>query len=465
MRRSEYWQDIPDEAFAAFERRVALVELLLDRKVSTAEKRHAKHFYMHAHRISDRTVRRYLRRYRLAGPRALLFYRFRRPPERIADAELREKLIELVRELPTRSVPQLRRLLAADRRWTEAIGRISDRTVYRFLQEKSLGKKDRQALAISAERRFYRSFEATRSLSLIQGDARDGIWLTGADGKRRKTYLFLWIDDYSRKILFGKYYESEKLPRMEDSFKYALLRYGIPDSAYLDNGSVYISKHFAFVLTALKIKKIHHPPYQAHCKGKIEADMKIIKHQFQNEAQRAGMSTLEELNTAFWAWSEMDFNTRIHSATGQTPDARFIAGLAEDHRRVEDLSWFVSLFLWRENRTVSKYGKVRLHGNEYPVSKKPAGTVVQVRFDPCDLREVYLYDQAELFLERSWPSKQQRLSAPGIPEERPEVPEKVSEAGRTFFARLRERYLKAHRGETALDFSRFYTPKENAADE
>ena len=60
------------------------------------------------------------------------------------------------------------------------------------------------------------------------------IWLTDADGKAYKSYLFLWIDDYSRKILFGKYYASEKLPRMEDSFKYAVLRYGIPEKAYLD---------------------------------------------------------------------------------------------------------------------------------------------------------------------------------------------------------------------------------------
>lgn len=466
MSRSEYWPDIPDKAFEEFQHRLELVELLLDERVSMKEKREAKQAYRYAHKVSDRTIRRYLQLYRKKGARGLLFYRFPTyATERIDDPALRAKLIELVHELPSRSIPQLRRLLAATDEFARKIERISDRTIYRFLSEHSLGKKDRIGLELHSGRSVYRSFEAPHSLALIQGDARDGIWLTGPDGTTFKSYLFLWIDDYSRKILFGKYYASEKLPRMEDSFKYAVLRYGIPYSAYLDNGKVYISKHFAFVLAKLGCKKIHHPAFQAHCKGKIEAQMKIIKHEFQDEAQRAGMHTLDELNTAFWAWSELSFNKRIHSATGQTPDKRFVTGLPADHRRVEDLSWFLSLFLWRENRKVSKYGKIKLHGNEYPVTRKPANTVVQVRFDPCDLREVYLYDRNETFLEKSWPSKQRTIVVPGIPEERKDAQRSISEASRKLFTDLRERYLKTRNETNRIDFSRFYNPKEEKSDE
>jgi transposase InsO family protein len=462
MSRSEYWPDIPDDRFDEFQQRLELVELLLDERVSLPDKREAKQAYRYAHKVSDRTIRRYLQLYRKKSARGLLFYRFpTHTAERIDDAALRAKLIELVHELPSRSIPQLRRLLAGNDAFARKIERVSDRTIYRFLQEHSLGKKDRIALEFHDGRSAYRSFEAPHSLALIQGDARDGIWLTGPDGTTFKTYLFLWIDDYSRKILFGKYYASEKLPRMEDSFKYAVLRYGIPNKAYLDNGKVYISKHFAFVLEKLGCKKIHHPPYQAHCKGKIEAQMKIIKHEFQDEAQRAGMHTLDELNTAFWAWSELSFNKRIHSATGQTPDKRFVAGLPADHRRIEDLSWFLSLFLWRENRKVSKYGKIKLHGNEYPVTRKPANTVVQARFDPCDLREVYLYDQNETFLESTWPSKQRTITVPGIPEERKDAQGSISEASRKLFSDLRERYLKTRNETNQVDFSHFYRPKED----
>ena len=462
MSRSEYWPDIPDARFDAFQLRLELVELLLDERVSFREKREAKQTYRVAHRVSERTIRRYIQLYRKNGARGLLFYRFpTRQAERIDDPLLRAKLLELVHELPTRSIPQLRRLLAGNDEFAQKIEKISDRSIYRFLAERSLGKKDRIALALHPNGSVYRSFEAPHSLALIQGDARDGIWLTGPDGTTFKTYLFLWIDDYSRKILFGKYYARELLPRMEDSFKYAVLRYGIPESAYLDNGKVYISKHFAFVLAQLGCKKIHHPPYQAHCKGKIEAQMKTIKREFQDEAQRADMHTLEELNTAFWAWSELSFNKRIHSATGQTPDKRFVSGLTPEHRRIEDLSWFLSLFLWRERRKVSKYGKIKLYKNEYPVTKKPANTFIQVRFDPCDLREVYLYDQNELYLESSWTSKQRAASVPGIPEEQKHSRQSISEASRKLFSDLRKRYLNTINESNQVDFSRFYRPKKD----
>ena len=462
MSRSEYWPDIPDAHFEAFQRRLELVELLLDERVSLREKREAKRAYSFAYHVADRTIRRYVQLYRKKGARGLLFFRFpTHTTQRIKDSGLRAHLIKLVHELPSRSIPQLRRLCAGDDEFAGKIQHISDRTIYRFLSEQSLGKKDRIALELHDRRSAYHSFEAPHSLALIQGDARDGIWLTDANGKTFKTYLFLWIDDYSRKILFGKYYARELLPRMEDSFKYAVLRYGIPESAYLDNGKVYISKHFAFVLAKLGCKKIHHPPFQAHCKGKIEAQNQVIKHEFQDEAQRAGMQTLEELNTAFWAWSELSFNKRIHSATGQTPDKRFVDGLSEDHRRIEDISWFLSLFLWRENRTVSKYGKIKLHGNEYPVTKRPARTVVQVRFDPCDLREVFLYDHNETFLENTWPSKQRTITAPGIPEEQQASQPQISEASRKLFSDLRNRYLASINETNQIDFSRLHNPTKD----
>ena len=136
------------------------------------------------------------------------------------------------------------------------------------------------------------------------------------------------------------------------------------------------------ILVELQVKRVRHPPYQSYCKGKVEAANKIIKNQFQREAQVAGMRTLDELNSAFWAWMDLEYNVRVHSATGQSPDARFRDGLPADHRRITDLETFNALFLWRERRTVSKYGRIKLHGNQYPVTAVPHGSVVEVRFDP-----------------------------------------------------------------------------------
>ena len=138
----------------------------------------------------------------------------------------------------------------------------------------------------------------------------------------------------------------------------------------VDNGKVYLSRHLLAILVELRIKRVRHPPYQAYCKGKIEAANKIIKNQFQREAQVAGIRTIDELNSAFWAWMDLEYNTRVLSATGQSPDARFADGLAPEQRRITDLDSFNALFLWRARRTVSKYGRIKLHGNQYPAHQR-----------------------------------------------------------------------------------------------
>ena len=268
------WTKISDKELDAWQRRVALVETLADESLDEEERRKTRWAYQREHRVSDRTVRNYLKRYRENGPQALLFHRRADQPVsvRIHDQGLRERILELIEERPRRTVPQLRRLLDAEQPYREPIAGVSDRTIYRFLSEQGLGQAQRAAKAIDGGRRSFVQFQASESMELVQGDARDGIWLPDPiSGKPRKTYLFAWVDDYSRRILAAQYFWDEKLPRMERTFKTMILRWGIPKKLYLDNGSVYIAAHFAFILSQLSIKKIHHPPFQSWCKGNAES--------------------------------------------------------------------------------------------------------------------------------------------------------------------------------------------------
>jgi transposase InsO family protein len=434
------WRDIDEKELDAFHRRLALVETLIDQSIEETERRQVRHDYLREHGVSERTIRNYLKRYREDGPAGLLFHRRGAGPRspRIHDETVRAKILSLIEELPRRTVPQLRRLLTGDPEHRDAIEQVSDRTIYRFLNEQGLSQKQRSAKATDGGRRSFHQFQASASMELVQGDARDGIWLPDAyTGKPRKTYLFAWIDDFSRRILAAKYFWDEKLPRMEQTFKTMILRWGIPKKCYLDNGSVYVAAQFAFVVAQLQIKKIHHRPYQAWCKGKIEALMKTLKTEFQTEAQHAGFQTLEELNTALWAWIEVEYNRRNHSSTGQPPAGRFSSGLPEDHRRIEDLTWFEALFLLREHRTVSKYGIVKLESNQYRTTAVH-GTVVEIRYDPFDLRSIWRFEDGKS-IETLAPHKLINTNSPAVPEERSATQPKVSSAASAYFARLRER--------------------------
>ena len=233
------WTELDEQHLAAWQQRVELVETLLDERIHETERAEIRRGYIRAHGVSERTIRNYLRRYREDGAEGLLFYQSRRATRspRIHNVDLREKLLALIEEHPRRTIPQLRRILTRDPDYSEAISAVSDRSIYRFLASQGLTQKQRAAKAIDPARKSYRQFEAAASMELVQGDARDGIWLADPEDpeKMRKTYLFGWIDDYSRKFLSARYYWDEKLPRLEDSFKTMVLRWGIPKKAYLDN--------------------------------------------------------------------------------------------------------------------------------------------------------------------------------------------------------------------------------------
>lgn len=444
------WTQITETELEGWKRRVALVETLLDESIDEAEQRRTRWAYQREHGVSDRTVRNYLKRYREQGPGGLLFHRGSSQPRspRIHDVALRQRILELIEERPRRTVPLLRRLLSHDEAYREAIARVSDRSIYRFLAEQGLGQQQRAAKALSPDRRAFHQFQASQAMELVQGDARDGIWLPDPQtGKSKKTYLFLWLDDYSRRILAAQYFWDEKLPRMELTFKTMILRWGIPLKVYLDNGQVYTAQQFAFVLAQLKIKKIHHPPYQAWCKGKVEAVMKTVKQEFQAEAQRAGFQSLEELNSALWAWIDVEYNRRNHSATGQPPAGRFSAGLPENHRRVDDLEWFEALFLLRATRTVSKYGIVKLESNQYR-TQAPCGTVVELRYDPFKLRTLWRFEHGKC-VETLVPHKIHHEQAPTVPAEHSDAPPKISIQASAYFSSLRERQAQLRALESA----------------
>jgi hypothetical protein len=429
MEKQLDWDIVPDHIMEAYQKRLALVETLLDDAVDELHKKQIQAEYCQTHSLSERTIRNYLLSYKRKGAESLLLYHPALTIPRIQDPQLRDKLLTLIMERPTRTVRQLRALLSANEEYREKISLVSDRTIYRFLYEAGFTKKARYALLSADSRLAYHRFQAPHSLALVQGDARDGIWINAPDSKRWKTYLFVWLDDYV----------DEKLPRMEDSFKKMVLRWGIANKYYVDNGSVYSARHFAWILKELGSQKIHHPPYQAYCKGKVEAIQKTIKLEFQAEAEKAGFATLEELNTALWAWIETVYNVRVHSTTGEPPNKRFKEALPATLQRVKDISYFEALFLLRDTRTVTKYGQIKLFANQYPVKNIMHGTVVEVRYNPFDLRKIYIY-QAKKLIQTIESSKITTYTAPALPEERKNQDSSISEASRNYFTRLREEY-------------------------
>jgi putative transposase len=339
------------------------------------------------------TLRRYLKAYRNGGFDAL------RPQSR-ADkrrprafpAQVLEKAIALREEQPARTTPMLVQLLQRDPDVLELLGgaALNPHTLTTHLRQ--MGKTRRQ-LAHSG--RAFRRFERQRPNELWQGDAMDGPWLPDPQvvGRKKRAYLFCFLDDYSRLIPYAEFFWDETLPRMERVLKLGILRRGLPQAIYVDNGKVYAANQFAAACASLGIQSIHTRPYSPESKGKQERFFETVRLQFMPEVAVSAIASLDELNQSFWAWLELIYHRAVHRETGQPPLERFQQGLQE--LRTANHDQLQQAFRWRETRKVHKDGRIELQGNTYRVDPAFLGRTLEVRFDPFDLSnlEIWLDDR------------------------------------------------------------------------
>jgi transposase InsO family protein len=409
---------------------------------------------------SPRTLRRKLQTLKIQGLASLS----KRPRKdkgasRTVSPDLVSRVCDLIKENPARSVRKALALLKLDSAFCGQVQQITTAGVYRYFIRHGI---DLARVRGHVSTVIRRSFAADFANQMWQADSRVGISLPDPhDPKKRKvTKLFVWLDDYSRYVIYGRYYFDETLPHLEASFRQAILRHGLPQRLYCDNGSTYISRHFTLVTESLGVRKIHHPPYCAYCKGKVESFNKFVKGDFQSEAQAADIRTLDELNSAFDAWCELDYNRRVHSETGEKPRDRYLTSIAKiSPRRVTDIERFERLFLWREVRIVDKYGILSFETNLYRVSGCSVGERIEIRYNPFDLGAIELWRNGQ-FVEISKANKVERLRVKVMPEEHQrEKGAEISQSAQRYFAKLREQ-LTQERAEGADTMKAFLKLKE-----
>ncbi len=91
----------------------------------------------------------------------------------------------------------------------------------------------------------YRRFEYSAFGDLWQGDAMHGPYLPdpAQPEQPRQVFLFAFIDDHTRLVSHAQFYWNEQLPRLEDCFQRAILRYGLPLAVYVDQGKVFYTSN------------------------------------------------------------------------------------------------------------------------------------------------------------------------------------------------------------------------------
>ena len=323
-------------------------------------------------RVSEQTIRRWVRWWRAGGFEALVPSPARVTPR--TPAGVLELAVALKKENPDRTAVQICRILRAQSGWAP-----SDRTVQRHFVRLEL---DRQ---LQARPQVFGRFEAAACNELWTGDALHGPVICG-----RKTYLFAFLDDHSRAVMAARFGFSEDTVRLAAALRPALASRGVPGSVYVDNGSAFVDSWLLRACASLGIKLVHSAPGRPQGRGKIERFFRTVRDQFLVELAgdaAASISGLAELNRLLAAWTETVYHVSPHSETGVAPLHRWLEGLPSP-LPLPTPAQLREAFLWAEFRTVTKTATVSLHGNTYQVDELLAGRKAELVFDPFNLEDI-----------------------------------------------------------------------------
>lgn len=248
-------------------------------------------------KISERQIRRIVRRFKDEGMKGLAHRSRGRVSNRAYSKELKEKVIGLYREKFQDFGP----VLAAEKLEDLHEIKTNDETLRRWLLASGDWSKRRKG-------REHREWRARKEHfgEMIQMDGSHHDWF---EGRREKCVLMGYIDDATN-YTYVRFYEYEGTIPAIDSLRRYCQRNGVPVSIYIDRHSTYKStakpqiedllnnrnplSEFERVAKELGVNVIHANSPQA--KGRIERLFNTLQDRLVKEMRLAGIKTIDEAN-------------------------------------------------------------------------------------------------------------------------------------------------------------------------
>ena len=305
--------------------------------------------------------------------------------------EIIKDILNLKKELPNRSAAKIVTMLAIARKIDDDV--LNIRTVNRILTQYGYTKK-----SLSKSNKVYIKHEQEAACDMWQSDVMSAFYIPDGKNGNKLAYLIGIIDDHSRKIMHAEFYFDAKLPRLEDTLRKAIIKQGAPKRLYIDNGKIYISEQFKLISASFGIALSYSMPYKPMGKGKIEKYWLYVQNSFLSEVKNQKVKSLTELNDLYFAWQKVEYNDKIHSSIGVTPNERFRTSLKKGTK----LRFFSPVeleekFLHAIERTVTKYGVISFEGNTYEVPELLVEKKVIIRYNPFHINILYVYYNDKYF--------------------------------------------------------------------
>lgn len=196
--------------------------------------------------------------------------------------------------------------------------------------------------------------------------------------------LLAILDDASRLCVSGRFFPEANNQAFEAVFKVAIMKRGVPQRLYVDNGRIYHSLQLRLICAKLGITLCHSTPYQPEGRGKIERFFRTVREQCFARLESDDLVSMDALNQRFADYIENIYNNRTHSSlNGQTPIQRFLAD--QDLLRFASTEQVEHAFLHEVERRVNNDATISIDCIAFEVPQIYIGQRIPVLFRSEDL--------------------------------------------------------------------------------
>ncbi len=324
--------------------------------------------------LSDRQIRRLVKRVREGGDRGLVHRSRGQRSNRAMEGKVKARVLRLYRTRYGDFGPTL-----ASEKLMEREGiTLSDETLRLWLKAEGIGYPQRK-------KRPHRRWRERKPHcgEMIQMDGSHHPWF---EDRGPPCVLMGYIDDATGRVL-ARFYPYEGTYPAMDSFKCYIRRYGIPMSVYLDKHTTYKStgkptleeelegrrpmSQFERSLSELGVEVIHAHSPQA--KGRIERLFRTFQDRLIKEMRLAGIKTMEEANRFLGRFLPI-YNKRF---------AHPAASSADLHRPIPEGYHLDRILCVKTHRALRNDFTVAHHGKLYQIEDrtKAKKVLVEERLD------------------------------------------------------------------------------------
>lgn len=328
----------------------------------------------HVRQFTWRTIQTWLTRYKKHGvtalenaPRSDKGKTRRAKPEELLEA-IRAVLPKVHGRTPTRAL--LYRVCIEQGILTR--GQVAPNTFSRLVKQFELLKADRDC-----EGKHRLAFAKAHANEMWQADTLYGPHVTHA-GAKVQTRLIAFVDDASRVCCHGQFFCAENVDTLIEAIRAAFYKRGVPQSLYVDNGSIYSSKEIIQICARVGCLLHHTPVRDGAAKGKVERFFRTTRDQFLSRT--LDLSSLEILNRQFIQWVEEHYNAQLHSVLGMSPLDRY----ALDRSRVRFLPPNEAndeMFYVEEERHVRADNTFSFKALRFEAPRHLPDRTIQIRFE------------------------------------------------------------------------------------